>query len=79
MIFGDRANVSSMKTTLTERDIEATLLDLEYQSGEDGDPIIEQLQSAASCEDRDIITHNRGVVFRMKDGSEFQITIVKSN
>jgi hypothetical protein len=67
-----------MKTTLTEHDIEAALLELEYQTGEDGDPIIEQLDSAASFEDRGIMTHNRGVVFRMKDGSEFQITVVKS-
>ncbi len=67
-----------MKTTLTEHDIEAALLELEYQTGEDGDPIIEQLDSAASFEARGIMTHNRGVVFRMKDGSEFQITVVKS-
>ena len=64
---------------MTEHDIETTLLELEYQTGEDGDPIIEQLHSAASFEDRGIMTRNRGVVFRMKDGSEFQITIVKSN
>ena len=76
MIFESRANVSSMKTT--EHDIEAALLELEYQTGEDGEPIIDQLQSAASFEDRGIMTLNRGVVFRMKDGSEFQITIVKS-
>jgi hypothetical protein len=68
-----------MKTTLTEQDIESAFLELEYQTGEDGDPIIEQLHSAASFEDRGIMTLNRGVVFRMKDGSEFQITIVRSN
>lgn len=79
MIFESRANVSLMKTTLTEQDIEAALLELEYQTGEDGEPIIEQLFTAASFEDRGIMTYNRGVVFRMKDGSEFQITIVKSN
>ncbi len=62
----------------TEHDIEAALLELEYQTGEDGEPIIEQLQSAASFEDRGVMTTNRGVVFRMKDGSEFQITIVRS-
>ncbi len=78
MGFGSRANVSLMKTTLTEQDIEAALLELEYQTGEYGAPIIEQLHSAASFEDRGIMTLNRGVVFRMKDGSEFQITIVKS-
>ena len=66
-------------TNMTEHDIETTLLQLEYQTGEDGDPIIEQLKSAASFEDHGIMTRNRGVVFRMKDGSEFQITIVRSN
>jgi len=63
---------------MTEHDIETTLLELEYQTGEDGDPIIDQLKSAASFEDRGIMTRNMGVVFRMKDGSEFQITIVRS-
>jgi len=64
---------------MNEQDIETALLELEYQTGEDGDPIIEALASAASFEDRGIMTRNRGVVFRMKDGSEFQITIVRSN
>jgi len=63
---------------MTEHDIETTLLELEYQTGEDGDSIIDQLKSAASFEDHGIMTRNRGVVFRMKDGSEFQITIVQS-
>ena len=63
---------------MTEHDIETTLLELEYQTGEDGDPILAQLKSAASFEDHGIMTRNRGVVFRMKDGSEFQITIVRS-
>lgn len=76
MMFGDRANVASMKTT--EQDIEAAFLELEYQTGEDGEPIIEQLESATSFGDRSLMTLGRGVVYRMKDGSEFQITIVRS-
>ena len=63
---------------MTEHDIEAALLELQYTSGEDGEPIIEQLKSAASFEDAGIMTRNRGVVFHMKDGSEVQITIVRS-
>ena len=63
---------------MTEHDIEAALLEVQYTTGEDGEPIIEQLKSAASFEDHGIMTRNRGVVFRMKDGSEFQITIVRS-
>lgn len=63
---------------MTEHDIESVLLELEYQTGEDGEPIIEALASATSFEDAGIMTRDRGVVFRMKDGSEFQITIVRS-
>ena len=63
---------------MTEHDIEAALLELQYTSGEDGEPIIGQLKSAASFDDAGIMTRNRGVVFHMKDGSEFQITIVRS-
>jgi hypothetical protein len=63
---------------MTENDIETILLELEYQTGEDGEPIIEQLHSAATFEDRGLMTRDQGVVFRMKDGSEFQITIVRS-
>ena len=63
---------------MTEREIEATLNALQYESGEDGEPILEQLESASSFEDAGIMTHNHGVVFRMRDGSEFQITIVRS-
>lgn len=63
---------------MTERDLEAAFLELGHQTGEDGDPILEPLASAASFEDAGIMTRSRGVVFRIKDGSEFQITIVRS-
>ena len=63
---------------MNERDIEAAFLELEFHIGEDGEPIIEKLARATSFEDAGILTNNRGVVFRMKDGSEFQITIVQS-
>ena len=63
---------------MTEREIEAILNALQYESGEDGEPVLEQLDSASSFEDAGIMTRNRGVVWRMADGSEFQITIVQS-
>jgi len=63
---------------MNARALESALLELEYQTGEDGEPIIEKLARATSFEDAGILTNNRGVVFRMKDGSEFQITIVQS-
>ena len=63
---------------MNEREIEAILSALQYESGEDGEPILEQLESASSFEDAGIMTRNKGVVWRMADGSEFQITIVRS-
>ena len=63
---------------MTEREIEAILNALQYESGEDDEPIVEQLESASSFEDAGIMTTNRGVVWRMADGSEFQITIIRS-
>ena len=63
---------------MTEHDIEEALLNLAFQTGEDVEDFTEQLQSALSFDAAGMMTRNRGVIFRMKDGSEFQITIVKS-
>ena len=41
----------------------------------DGEPI-SQVRSFA---DMDILTGNKGLVVRLKDGTEFQVTVVKSN
>ena len=41
----------------------------------DGEPI-SQVRSFA---DMDILTGNKGLVVRLKDGTEFQLTVVKSN
>jgi len=37
------------------------------------------VRSTATFADADILTNNKGVVVTMKDGSEFQLTIVQSN
>ena len=63
---------------MNEHEIAAILNALQYECGEDGEPILEQLESASSFEDAGILTRNRGVVWRMADGSEFQITVVRS-
>ena len=60
---------------MNERKIESLFLDLEY---DDENPLIGKIARAASFEDAGILTRNRGVVLRMADGSEFQITIVQS-
>ena len=60
---------------MNERKIESLILDLEY---DDENPLIRKIARATSFEDAGILTRNRGVVLRMYDGSEFQITIVQS-
>lgn len=60
---------------MNEREIESLFLGLEY---DDENPLAEKIASAISFEDAGILTRNRGVVLRMNDGSEFQITIVQS-
>jgi len=44
-----------------------------WASEEDG-----MIIGSSSFEDVGMLTHNEGLVVRMKDGSEFQITVVKS-
>ncbi len=67
-----------MRNNMSEQEIEALLLELQYQNLEDGEPVFPGLASAASFEEGGVMTLNRGVTLRMQDGSEFQITIVKS-
>jgi hypothetical protein len=54
----------------TERDIETLLI--EGLSEQD------DTRGIATFEDAGVMTTNKGVVLRMEDGSEFQITIVRS-
>ena len=83
MIVGSRANVASMETpntnkTITEKDIEEALLNLAFHTGVGADEFFNQLQSGLSYDAANMLTRDHGVVFRMKDGSEFKITIVRS-
>ena len=48
----------------------------DYASGEALN--IEQVRRVQTFEDLGVLTNNRGVVVTMKDGSEFQLTIVQS-
>jgi CobQ-like glutamine amidotransferase family enzyme len=43
----------------------------------DGDGMLE-IRRVATFEDAGVLTRNRGLVVRLADGSEFQITIVQS-
>ena len=48
----------------------------DYKTGEALD--IEEVKSVRTFADVGVLTGNRGVVVTMKDGSEFQLTIVQS-
>lgn len=53
---------------------------LECLENEEGESLLEQLEmrSAHTFEDLGLLTRNHGLVIQMQDGSEFQLTIVKS-
>jgi len=57
-------------TRPTEQDIEELLI--ERLSEQD------DAHSITTFEDAGVMTRNKGVVLRMEDGSEFQVTIVRS-
>ena len=38
----------------------------------------ERIREVVTFAEADVLTHNRGLVVRMDDGTEFQITIVRS-
>lgn len=60
----------------SEEDVEVMLIDalMRFEGDEDCPPIseIESFQQAG------VLTRNRGIVARLQDGSEFQVTIVRS-
>jgi hypothetical protein len=60
---------------MNEHDIESMILDLQFETDH---PTATEIAHSTSFEGAGVLTHNRGVVLRMNDGSEFQITIVQS-
>lgn len=73
---------------MDEREMETALNDLfaelileadcdEYP--EDLPEELSGLEMVRTFEEAGILTYNKGLVLRMKDGSEFQITVVRSN
>jgi hypothetical protein len=60
---------------MNEHDIESMILDLQFETDH---PTATEIASSVSFKEAGILTYNRGVVLRMNDGSEFQITIVQS-
>ena len=64
---------------MTEKGFEACLravLDGELELNEAFDP--DGIQGVATFEDAGILTRNRGLVVTMDDGTEYQVTVVRS-
>jgi len=63
-----------------ERDLEEYLQEVvelaREQAEEDGDEF--KVDYVTSFKDENLLTYNRGIVVRMKDGSEFQLQIIQS-
>lgn len=60
---------------MNERDIESMILSLQFETDH---PTASEIEHSTGFEGSGLFTNNRGVVLRMKDGSEFQITILQS-
>ena len=66
---------------MTELEMQQALGDFFTQAAEDDmEGLFDELVDceATSFADAEIMTDNKGLVVRCKDGSEFQVTIVKS-
>jgi len=73
-----------MKKSMTERELQDNLMELVEIAGYDED-FYEMFDlwdlteaSATSFKEAGVLTNNKGLVMKLRDGSEFQITIVKS-
>jgi len=73
-----------MKKSMSERELQDNLKDLIEIAGYDHDfhetfDLWDLTEATAhSFEEAGILTNNKGLVIKLRDGSEFQITIVKS-
>ena len=63
---------------MDEQDMSEVIMDALYHDNEECGTET-QVTKIYTFEELGILTTNTGLVVRMKDGSEFQITIVKSN
>lgn len=59
---------------MSTTDLQQYLMDVfDWSSNEDG-----EITSMETFEERGLMTSNNGIVIKMRDGSEFQLQIVKS-
>ena len=65
---------------MTEQELQEMLADMifERQEADEEYELEESFGSVASFEQAGVMTMNKGLVVRMRDGSEFQLTIVRS-
>ena len=63
---------------MTETKLQDILAQLAFEGGEDGEAILPDAEHSGTFEEMGIMTRNKGVVFRFEDGTEFQVTIVRS-
>lgn len=66
-----------MKNT-TEGDMEAIIAEALEFADEETNGGIPELASIHTFEQEGLLTRNRGLIVNMPDGSQFQVTIVKS-
>jgi hypothetical protein len=63
---------------ISERDFEGALLTILEDNAGDPEEDETAFERVMTFEDQGILTHNRGLVVRLGNGDEFQLTIVKS-
>ena len=66
-----------MKDT-TEKDMEAIIAEALEFADDDDNGGIPELDSVYTFEQEGLLTRNKGLIVNMADGSQFQVTIVKS-
>jgi len=63
---------------MNEQEIQDLLKDALYSAGESEWVELGAVESIRSFEESGVLTDNKGLVITLTDGSEFQLTIVKS-
>jgi hypothetical protein len=63
---------------LSTHDVESLLQVALESLDEEGKPILEDLRVLGTFDDYGLLTRNRGLILRSKNGEEFQLKIVRS-
>ncbi|MCD7785751.1 MAG: hypothetical protein LUH18_09330 [Oscillospiraceae bacterium] len=63
---------------ISEEQVESALIGILRYGESVDDTELEGVENAVSFQEDGVLSYNRGVVIRMADGTEFQITIVRS-